>query len=58
MASARWGGPIDPTRGLGVPIHPVLGEPSNVTDAEPISGLGIKASLRGVRRIHADRVTP
>lgn len=48
MASSPWNGPIDPSSGLGVPVYPVRNEPGRVSEADPILGLGVKASLRAV----------
>jgi hypothetical protein len=45
MASSRWSGPIDPSRDGSVPVYPVPDAPSRVADAQPILGLGVKASL-------------
>ncbi|MFV2064801.1 MAG: hypothetical protein ACC726_15010 [Chloroflexota bacterium] len=45
MASSPWSGPIDPDRAGSVPVYPVLGAPSRVTDAEPLRGLGVKAAV-------------
>ena len=45
MASSPWSGPIDPVRAVSVPVYPVPGAPSRVAEAEPIRGLGVKATL-------------
>ena len=46
MASSPWNGPIDPARGLGIPVYPVLGNPASVEESILADGLGIKAHLR------------
>jgi hypothetical protein len=50
MASSPWSGPIDPIRADGVAVYPVSGSPSNVADAAPMQGLGVKAALRALPR--------
>jgi hypothetical protein len=47
MASSRYTGPMGAGSG-GVPAYPVAGAPSTVAEAEPIRGLGIKASVTGL----------
>jgi hypothetical protein len=46
MASSPWNGPIDPSRGLGIPVYPVSGAPMSVEDALVIDGLALKVDLR------------
>ena len=46
MASSPWSGPIDVTRGLGIPVCPVPGNPRSVDESRPIGGLALKVDVR------------
>ena len=48
MASSPWNGPLDLPTGAGVPVYPVGNTPRYVGEADPVIGLGVKASLRAL----------